>query len=247
MPQLAETYWSIHYNSITQSSKVRQEWEILSWCGVTPLKAVVYWTEVVQQTSEVHDPWVIVEMGERVGVEGAALWEIGTIQISRHQNFYSWDIRCSLTHCYVAVVTTLCRHRKFRPNTKSTCTDIQRDYNRIKQELSFGHRRNAVFSNSDTQFWCSTNMNTNVKHANIYEARPSHPLQKKSSPMLSCAAPNPRNIVRFPFPLSSYQEGNSSLTGGTRSNNQKRKKLIFSFASSLPTHVLLFTLLPKLP
>lgn len=47
---------SIYHGTIkTQSSKGTQSWEIVSWCGVTPFKAEVYWTEVVQQTFEVHD------------------------------------------------------------------------------------------------------------------------------------------------------------------------------------------------
>lgn len=69
--------------------KGTQAWEIVSWCGVTPFKADVYWTEVVQQTFEVHD------MSYRGGGAGDLK---GNLHHWNFQKMYDWMPQVSSSH-----------------------------------------------------------------------------------------------------------------------------------------------------
>lgn len=77
----------------THNGKGTQTWVIVSWCGVTPFKAEVYWTDFVQQTFEVHD--MSYGGGKGVRRRGWGRWpqgEICTAETSRYQNIYAWDM-----------------------------------------------------------------------------------------------------------------------------------------------------------
>lgn len=172
----------------------------MSWCGVTPFKAEVYWTEVVQQTFEVHD----------MSYSGGGGNSKGNLH---HWNFqiseYLWldvtgvalpIIMWQLQWCTDTIFQT--KNVSFS-HTKSIFTDIQSDCGCIKQELYFGHHRNAVFPLSCTQVRCSTNMNRNEYAWTIYgmNTPKKHVAMLLPSPLQYRISPS-GSLAYFLFPLS---------------------------------------------
>lgn len=100
----------IHWTIGNTQLKGTQAWEIVSWCGVTPLKAEVYWTEVVQQTFEVHD---MSYSGEGGG------WGCHSKGNLHHWNFqiseYLWLDMTGMAHSIMSWLSQWCNTWRFRP------------------------------------------------------------------------------------------------------------------------------------
>lgn len=123
---LLNTFGHIFLLTMTQYKscwKGTQTWEIpVSWCGVTPFKAEIYWTEVVQQTFEVHN------MSYSGGGE-ALKGKSAPLKFPDIRIFMVGNDRCSSTYSFVVVTMVYTQNISDQSIsfslTESIFTDIQ--------------------------------------------------------------------------------------------------------------------------